>query len=158
MNTEELEVEKKKLEILLDNMDKAIVSVDINGYIDKCNYKFKELFNLNDNDLLKKNVFDILNFIKKTNENNFSKYKMGSFSYNKRNRNVKGIYNINKIIINIDFEIQSILRRYLLVDPEYGLKNFIQQTPELLRLKYWIIPLQENWLRQLTINMIIGGA
>ena len=104
MNTEELEVEKKKLEILLDNMDKAIVSVDINGYIDKCNYKFKELFNLNDNDLLKKNVFDILNFIKKTNENNFSKYKMGSFSYNKRNRNVKGIYNINKIIIKGKFK------------------------------------------------------
>ena len=145
MNTEELEVEKKKLEILLDNMDKAIVSVDINGYIDKCNYKFKELFNLNDNDLLKKNVFDILNFIKKTNENNFSKYKMGSFSYNKRNRNVKGIYNINKIIIKgkfkgyvIDFiEKKEAIKTYNKINKDYKitLDNIIGNSDLIVQTK-----------------------
>lgn len=145
INTEELEVEKKKLEILLDNMDKAIVSVDINGYIDKCNYKFKELFNLNDNDLLKKNVFDILNFIKKTNENNFSKYKMGSFSYNKRNRNVKGIYNINKIIIKgkfkgyvIDFiEKKEAIKTYNKINKDYKitLDNIIGNSDLIVQTK-----------------------
>ena len=126
-------------------MDKAIVSVDINGYIDKCNYKFKELFNLNDNDLLKKNVFDILNFIKKTNENNFSKYKMGSFSYNKRNRNVKGIYNINKIIIKgkfkgyvIDFiEKKEAIKTYNKINKDYKitLDNIIGNSDLIVQTK-----------------------
>ncbi len=127
IKTEELEVEKKKLEILLDSMDKAVVSVDINGYVDKCNHKFKELFNLTDSDLPEKNMFDVLNFIKKTNGNNFSKYKMGSFSYNKRQRNVKGIYNINKIIIKgkfkgyvIDFiEKREAIKNYNKINKEY---------------------------------------
>lgn len=127
INTEELEVEKKKLEILLDNMDKAVVSVDINGHIDKCNHKFKELFNLSDRDLLKKSMFEVLDFIKKTNENNFSKYKMGSFNYNKRQRNVKGIYNINKIIIKgkfkgyvIDFiEKKEAIKTYNKINKDY---------------------------------------
>ncbi len=127
IKTEELEVEKKKLEILLDSMDKAVVSVDINGYVDKCNHKFKELFNLTDSDLPEKSMFDVLNFIKKTNGNNFSKYKMGSFSYNKRQRNVKGIYNINKIIIKgkfkgyvIDFiEKREAIKNYNKINKEY---------------------------------------
>ena len=49
--TEELELEKKKLEILLNGMNKAVVSTDISGNIDKYNSKFKELFNLQDDKL-----------------------------------------------------------------------------------------------------------
>ena len=127
INTEELEVEKKKLEILLDSMDKAVVSVDIDGHVDKCNHKFKDLFNLSDEDLEEKSMFDVLNFIKKTNNNNFSKYKMGSFVYNKNNRNVKGIYNINKIIIKgkfrgyvIDFiEKREAIKNYNKINKDY---------------------------------------
>ena len=144
IKTEELEVEKKKLEILLDSMDKAVISIDINGYVDKYNHKFKDLFNLSDNDLLHKNMFDVLNFIKRTNENNFSKYKMGSFSYNKKQRNVKGIYNINKIILKgkfkgyvIDFiEKKEAIKNYNKMNKEYkitleniiGSSNLIVQT------------------------------
>lgn len=145
INTEELEVEKKKLEILLDNMDKAVVSIDINGYVDKYNHKFKELFNLNDNDLLNKNIFDVLDFIKKTNETNFSKYKMGSFSYNKRQRNVKGIYNINKIIIKgkfkgyvIDFiEKKEAIKSYNKMNKEYKitLDNIIGTSELIIQTK-----------------------
>ena len=42
----ELELEKKKLETLLNSMDKAIVSIDTEGNIDRYNSKFKEIFNI----------------------------------------------------------------------------------------------------------------
>ena len=42
----ELELEKKKLETLLNSMDKAIVSIDIYGNIDRYNSKFKKIFKL----------------------------------------------------------------------------------------------------------------
>lgn len=145
INTEELEVEKKKLEILLDNMDKAVVSVDINGHVDKCNHKFKELFNLKDEDLFEKSMFDVLNFIKKVNDNNFSKYKMGSFVYNKRNRNVKGIYNINKIMIKgrfkgyvIDFiEKKEAIKNYNKINKDYKitLDNIIGNSELIIQTK-----------------------
>ena len=48
IKTYELELEKKKLETLLNNMDKAVVSIDVDGKIDKYNSKFKELFNIKD--------------------------------------------------------------------------------------------------------------
>ena len=44
-------------------MDRAIVSVDINGKIDKYNSKFKEIFNLNDSEVEDKSVVQVLNFI-----------------------------------------------------------------------------------------------
>ena len=145
INTEELDVEKKKLEILLDNMDKAVVSVDINGYVDKCNHKFKELFNLRDEDLFQKSMFDVLNFIKKVNDNNFNKYKMGSFVYNKRNRNVKGIYNINKIMIKgkfkgyvIDFiEKKEAIKNYNKINKDYKitLDNIIGNSELIIQTK-----------------------
>ena len=145
INTEELEVEKKKLEILLDNMDKAVVSVDINGHVDKCNHKFKELFNLRDEDLFQKSMFDVLNFIKKVNDNNFNKYKMGSFVYNKRNRNVKGIYNINKIMIKgkfkgyvIDFiEKKEAIKNYNKINKDYKitLDNIIGNSELIIQTK-----------------------
>ena len=51
--TEELELEKKKLEILLNNMNKAIVSIDKKGNIDKYNVKFRDIFNIEDKKLEK---------------------------------------------------------------------------------------------------------
>ncbi len=62
IKTYELELEKKKLETLLDSMDKAIVSIDMNGNIDRYNYKFKEIFKLNDT-ICSENIFNILDFI-----------------------------------------------------------------------------------------------
>ena len=140
-DTEQSNMMKNNLDGLMNFLKKMADLISI----DKCNYKFKELFNLNDNDLLKKNVFDILNFIKKTNENNFSKYKMGSFSYNKRNRNVKGIYNINKIIIKgkfkgyvIDFiEKKEAIKTYNKINKDYKitLDNIIGNSDLIVQTK-----------------------
>lgn len=55
----ELELEKKKLETLLDSMDKAIVSIDVKGNIDRYNSKFKEIFKLS-NSICNENIFNIL--------------------------------------------------------------------------------------------------
>lgn len=144
MNTEELELEKKKLEILLNSMDKAVVSVDIDGYVDKCNQKFQELFNFKEEEIYGESIFDTLDFIKKTNSDNFSKYKMGTFVYNKKHRNVKGIYNINKIILKgnfkgyvIDFiEKREAIKNYNKINKDYkitlenitGCSELINQT------------------------------
>ena len=49
--TEELELEKKKLEILLNGMNKAVVSIDTRGNIDKYNVKFRDIFNIEDEEL-----------------------------------------------------------------------------------------------------------
>lgn len=145
INTEELEVEKKKLEILLDSMDKAVVSVDINGHVDKCNHKFKKLFNLSDEDLFEKSMFDVLDFIQKINDNDFNKYKMGSFVYNKRSRNVKGIYNTNKIMIKgkfkgyvIDFiEKKEAIKNYNKINKDYKitLDNIIGNSDLIIQTK-----------------------
>lgn len=144
INTEELELEKKKLEILLNSMDKAVVSVDIDGYLDKCNQKFQELFNLQEKNIYGDSIFDTLDFIKKTNNDDLSKYKMGTFIYNKNNRNVKGIYNINKIMLKgnfkgyvIDFiEKREAIKNYNKINKDYkitlenitGCSELINQT------------------------------
>lgn len=144
INTEELELEKKKLEILLNSMDKAVVSVDIDGYLDKCNQKFQELFNLQEKNIYGDSIFDTLDFIKKTNNDDLSKYKMGTFIYNKNNRNVKGIYNINKIMLKgnfkgyvIDFiEKKEAIKNYNKINKDYkitlenitGCSELINQT------------------------------
>ena len=79
----ELELEKKKLETLLDSMDKAIVSIDVNGNIDRYNSKFKEIFKLN-NDVCSENIFKILDFMNLLSINNFEKEKSHSFYYKKK--------------------------------------------------------------------------
>lgn len=78
IKTYELELEKEKLETLLNNMDKAVVSIDVDGKIDKYNSKFKELFNIKDS-ITGKNIFVELDFIKKPSINNFKKDKSCSF-------------------------------------------------------------------------------
>ncbi|MEG0051288.1 MAG: sigma 54-interacting transcriptional regulator [Terrisporobacter sp.] len=125
--TEELELEKKKLEILLNSMNKAVVSTDILGNIDKYNSKFKEIFNIDDNKLNKANIFEILDFIKTPSKMDFEKYKTGIFYYKKEGRNLKGIYNISKISVKnklkgyvIDFiENKEAIKNYNKINKDY---------------------------------------
>ena len=78
-------------------------------------------------------------------DNNFNKYKMGSFVYNKRNRNVKGIYNINKIMIKgkfkgyvIDFiEKKEAIKNYNKINKDYKitLDNIIGNSELIIQTK-----------------------
>ena len=119
INTEELELEKKKLETLIDSMDRAIVSVDINGKIDKYNSKFKEIFNLNDSEVEDKSVVQVLNFINEPLNKDFKRYKSGMFFYRKNGYELKGIYN-NKITF------KDKLKGYVIdfIDKREAIKNY----------------------------------
>lgn len=143
--TEELELEKKKLEILLNSMNKAVVSIDIKGNIDKYNLKFKETFNIKDDKLEAGNIFEILDFINETSEKDFKKYRTGIFSYNKNGRNLKGIYNINKIVVKnklkgyvIDFiENKEAIKNYNKINKDYKitLDNIIGSSDIIIHTK-----------------------
>ncbi|WP_419725732.1 sigma-54 interaction domain-containing protein [Terrisporobacter petrolearius] len=125
--TEELELEKKKLEILLNGMNKAVVSIDTRGNIDKYNVKFRESFNIEDEKLESGNIFDLLDFIKKPSTLDFEKYKTGIFYYKKQGRNLKGIYNISEIVVKnklkgyvIDFiENKEAIKNYNKINKDY---------------------------------------
>ncbi|WP_343346073.1 sigma-54 interaction domain-containing protein [Terrisporobacter petrolearius] len=125
--TEELELEKKKLEILLNGMNKAVVSIDTRGNIDKYNVKFREIFNIEDEKLERGNIFDLLDFIKKPSTLDFEKYKTGIFYYKKQGRNLKGIYNISEIVVKnklkgyvIDFiENKEAIKNYNKINKDY---------------------------------------
>lgn len=125
--TEELELEKKKLEILLNGMNKAVVSIDIDGNIDKYNVKFKEIFNIKDDKLDKVNIFELLEFIKKPSSLDFEKYKTGIFYYKNQGRNLKGIYNISQLVVKnklrgyvIDFiENKEAIKNYNKINKDY---------------------------------------
>lgn len=143
--TEELELEKKKLEILLNSINKAVVSIDIKGNIDKYNLKFKETFNIKDDKLETGNIFEILDFIKETSEKDFKKYRTGIFSYEKNGRNLKGIYNINKIVVKnklkgyvIDFiENKEAIKNYNKINKDYKitLDNIIGNSDIIIHTK-----------------------
>ena len=138
INTEELELEKKKLETLIDSMDRAIVSVDINGKIDKYNSKFKEIFNLNDSEVEDKSVVQVLNFINEPLNKDFKRYKSGMFFYRKNGYELKGIYNINKITVKdklkghvIDFiDKREAIKNYNRINKDYKivLDNIIGES------------------------------
>ncbi|MCC3869022.1 sigma-54 interaction domain-containing protein [Terrisporobacter mayombei] len=125
--TEELELEKKKLEILLNGMNKAVVSIDTRGNIDKYNVKFRESFNIEDEKLEGGNIFHLLDFIKKPSALDFEKYKTGIFYYKKQGRNLKGIYNISEIVVKnklkgyvIDFiENKEAIKNYNKINKDY---------------------------------------
>ncbi len=129
IKTYELELEKKKLETLLNNMDKAVVSIDVDGKIDKYNSKFKELFNIKDS-ITGKNIFVELDFIKKPSINNFKKDKSCSFFYKRYGYDSKGIYNINKIVLKnelkgyvIDFiDKRDAIKNYNKMNKDYRIK------------------------------------
>lgn len=115
----ELELEKKRLEVLFDSMEKAIVSIGVDGKIDKYNSKFKSIFRL-DGDIDNKNIFEILPFIKKPSIEDFKKDRSYSFLYKSNDYDLKGIYNISKIILKDD------LKGYVIdfIDKIDAIKNY----------------------------------
>ena len=125
--TEELELEKKKLEILLNAMNKAVVSIDIKGNIDKYNIKFRDIFNIEEEQLNGGNIFQLLDFIKRPSAGDFEKYKTGIFYYKKQDNTLKGIYNISPIVVKnklkgyvIDFiENKEAIKNYNKINKDY---------------------------------------
>ena len=138
IKTEELELEKKKLEILLNSMNKAVVSIDKEGNIDKYNVKFKEIFNMKDDNIGGENIFQLLDFIKKPSTNDFKKYKTGVFYYKENSINLKGIYNVSEIAVKnklkgyvIDFiENKDAIKNYNKINKDYKitLDNIISES------------------------------
>ena len=138
IKTEELELEKKKLEILLNGMNKAVVSIDKEGNIDKYNVKFKEIFNMKDDNIEGENIFQLLDFIKKPSINDFKKHKTGVFYYKENSRNLKGIYNVSEIAVKnklkgyvIDFiENKDAIKNYNKINKDYKitLDNIISES------------------------------
>ena len=115
----ELDIEKKKLETLVDGMDKSVVSIDVDGRIDRYNLKFKKMFNIKD-DITGKIIFDIFNFIKIP-----DKYRKGhsfsaSFSYKGGGKSIKGIYNMSRI------ELNGEIKGYVIdfTDKKEAIKNY----------------------------------
>ena len=138
IKTEELELEKKKLEILLNSMNKAVVSIDKEGNIDKYNVKFKEIFNMKDDNIEGENIFQLLDFIKKPSTNDLKKHKTGVFYYKENSRNLKGIYNVSEIAVKnklkgyvIDFiENKDAIKNYNKINKDYKitLDNIISES------------------------------
>ena len=138
IKTEELELEKKKLEILLNSMNKAVVSIDKEGNIDKYNVKFKEIFNMRDDNIDGENIFQLLDFIKKPSTNDLKKHKTGVFYYKENSRNLKGIYNVSEIAVKnklkgyvIDFiENKDAIKNYNNINKDYKitLDNIISES------------------------------
>ena len=115
----ELELEKKKLETLLNSMDKAIVSIDIEGNIDRYNSKFEKIFKLK-HTVYNKNIFDILDFMKNTSISKFEKEKSNSFYYKKDYYILRGVYNVSTITLNNE------LKGYVIdfIDKKDAIKNY----------------------------------
>ena len=115
----ELELEKKKLETLLNSMDKAIVSIDTYGNIDRYNSKFKKIFKLN-HTVHNENIFKILDFMKNTSINKFEKEKSNSFYYKKEKYILRGVYNVSNITLNNE------LKGYVIdfIDNKDAIKNY----------------------------------
>lgn len=121
----ELKLEKKKLETLIDSMDKAIVSINTNGVIDKYNSKFLEIFKLKEN-INDKCIFEILNFTNKAFLDGLKNHKSHSFYYKKDGYSLKGIYNVNEIMLNNE------LKGYVIdfIDKKDAIKNYNQINKE----------------------------
>ncbi|WP_332843590.1 sigma 54-interacting transcriptional regulator [Paraclostridium bifermentans] len=119
IKTYEVELEKKKLKTLLDNMDKAVVSLDKDANIEKYNLKFKEIFEVT-GDIIGSFIGDVLNFAKDNNFNDINNDKSCSFTYRGAKKEFKGIYNIKPIILNEE------LKGYVLdfIDKVDAIKNY----------------------------------
>lgn len=99
IKTYEVELEKKKLETLLNNMDKAVVSINKEGNIEKYNLKFKDIFGIK-KDIREMYICEVLKFIKPSYLIEDYNDKSHSFSYRGISKEFKGIYNINQILFN----------------------------------------------------------
>lgn len=119
IKTYEVELEKKKLETLLNNMDKAVVSVDSEGRVEKYNLKFRQIFEINQ-DIVGMSIYEVLKFIKPSYLMNENNDKSHSFTYKGFNKELKGLYNIKKIILNKE------LKGYVIdfIDKNDAIKNY----------------------------------
>ena len=100
-------------------MDKSVVSIDVDGRIDRYNLKFKKMFNIKD-DITGKIIFDIFKFIKIP-----DKYRKGhsfsaSFNYKGGGKSIKGIYNMSRI------ELNGEIKGYVIdfTDKKEAIKNY----------------------------------
>ncbi|MDR0880309.1 MAG: sigma 54-interacting transcriptional regulator [Clostridioides sp.] len=125
ITTIELDLERKKLETLFDSMDKAVVSVDMSGKIEKYNSKFSKMFGLH-GDISGKNFFDELSILKKPLSSNFKKHRSNSFDYENMGHVVKGIYNMSRIDLNGE------LRGYVIdfIDKSEAIKNYNEMNKD----------------------------
>ncbi len=112
----ELKIETKRLETLLNNMDKAVISTDKNGNIDKYNDKLKKMFRLKE-DLENKNIFELFSFIKIENLSS-------TFTHKQENQIFSGIYHANPIII--EDEIKGYVFDF--TDHDSAIKDFNEIT------------------------------
>lgn len=120
----EIKIQAKRLEMLLNNMDKAVVSTDVYGNIDKYNDKFKNIFKL-DERLDKNNIFDVLKFINEDEIKTVKKrYKSTSFTYKYKKYTLRGLYNINTI--TIDGDIKGYVFDF--IDNSSAIENFNEIT------------------------------
>lgn len=119
IKTYEVELEKKKLETLLNNMDKAVVSINTDGNIEKYNLKFKEVFGIEE-DIVGKYICDVLKFIKPSYLIDEYNERSHSFSYRGISKEFKGVYNIKQILLNEE------LKGYVLdfIDKIEAIKNY----------------------------------
>ncbi|MGL4797665.1 MAG: sigma 54-interacting transcriptional regulator [Paraclostridium sp.] len=119
IKTYEVELEKKKLETLLNNMDKAVVSINRDGNIEKYNLKFKNIFGIK-TDIIGMDICDVLKFIKPSYFIEGCSEKSHSFVYKGISKEFKGIYKINPILFN------SQLKGYVLdfIDKIEAIKNY----------------------------------
>ncbi|WP_300282882.1 sigma-54 interaction domain-containing protein [Peptacetobacter sp.] len=115
----ELDIEKKKLETLVDGMDKAVVSIDIDGKIDRYNLKFKKMFNIN-KDISGENMFEIFKSIKVPSQHKKGHSFSSSFNYNNGEKNLRGIYNMN--IIELNGEVKGYVIDF--TDKKEAIKNY----------------------------------
>ena len=119
----ELQIEKKKLETLVDNIDKAIISVDRYGKIDKYNPKFLSLFKIEES-ILNKNISDVLMFL--DSKLNFKESVSNTFHYKKNGYALKGIYHVNNVIL------ENELKGYVIdfIDKVDAIKNYNKMNAE----------------------------
>ncbi|WP_066070867.1 sigma-54 interaction domain-containing protein [Alkalithermobacter thermoalcaliphilus] len=99
MKSYQLKLEATRLQMLLNNMDKGVVSIDKFGNINKWNEKFVQIFKLKSN-IENKSIFKILDFITLEDIKNLKKHKVISFNFNKESYIFSGICNINPIIVD----------------------------------------------------------
>ena len=114
--SQELLREKSKLETLFNTIDKAVVSIDDMGMVEKYNSKFVEMFELDD---IPRgvNLMKLLPFIDER-----MKEKSNTFFYEKNSTH--GIYSISAIAIN-NSSIGYLLE---FIDSRSAIKNFNDMT------------------------------
>lgn len=96
---DELEREKNKLEILLNTIDKAVISTNKDGKIEKFNDRFIKMFKINsEKELENKYIYEILTFLKKENIN--IKERERKYFYNKNKEYLNGIYTKIPLVFN----------------------------------------------------------